>query len=411
MPFFLILFIYLFTIFNPAQAQNNAAIKQAWIEMGPHHQVIARTITTKRCPNILINETETLNMTLRTAKSKEFSVNVCEAYIPTYAKTASINQQKLALPKKSIQSIVVIGDTGCRLKYPEKIQACNNPNKWPFIKIAQQAAQLKPDLVIHVGDYYYRETACPAKNEGCSNNPHGNTWLSWQADFFKPAKPLLTAAPWVFVRGNHEDCDRGHTGWFRFLDPFKYSKTCHVYSPLYFVSIDGAELAIMDSSIASDFTAPPAQVATFTKYFQQISQRPSKNIWLLTHKPIWAIADDQKTIKAFSTLQKVAEKHLPSQLELIISGHIHLFAALNFENRPAQIIHGNSGTSLDTHLLPLIQKSLFVSHYKSITQNQFGYLVLEKQSDGWHAEEHNLEGKVTATCHLQQKHFICQTKH
>ncbi len=40
----------------------------------------------------------------------------------------------------------------------------------------------------------------------------------WQADFFRPAAPLLAAAPWLFVRGNHESCGRAGLGWFRFFD-------------------------------------------------------------------------------------------------------------------------------------------------------------------------------------------------
>jgi len=34
-----------------------------------------------------------------------------------------------------------------------------------------------------------------------------------------PAAPLLAAAPWLLVRGNHESCDRAGQGWWRFLDP------------------------------------------------------------------------------------------------------------------------------------------------------------------------------------------------
>ena len=35
------------------------------------------------------------------------------------------------------------------------------------------AAAQKPDLVIHVGDYYYRETPCPAGEAKCAGSPFG----------------------------------------------------------------------------------------------------------------------------------------------------------------------------------------------------------------------------------------------
>ena len=57
------------------------------------------------------------------------------------------------------------------------------------------ARSWKPDLVIHVGDYHYRENACPKDIAGCRDSPWGYGWDAWDADFFVPARPLLAAAP------------------------------------------------------------------------------------------------------------------------------------------------------------------------------------------------------------------------
>src|SRR6185295_2239356 len=98
-------------------------------------------------------------------------------------------------------------------------QDCNNPALWPFAQVAQSVADAKPDLVIHVGDYLYRESACPAGDAGCARSPYGYDWPTWKADFIAPAAPALRAAPWIVVRGNHEICRRGGAGYFRLLDP------------------------------------------------------------------------------------------------------------------------------------------------------------------------------------------------
>jgi hypothetical protein len=98
-------------------------------------------------------------------------------------------------------TMVSIGDTGCRGKPPnhgqQDCEASAGGDAWPLPELAAQAAKDNPDLVIHVGDYRYfyeRDNSTTA-------------WVYWQKDFFPAAQPLLLAAPWVFIRGNHESCD------------------------------------------------------------------------------------------------------------------------------------------------------------------------------------------------------------
>jgi hypothetical protein len=64
-----------------------------------------------------------------------------------------------------------------------KFQDCNDPSQWPFGAVSSAAAVSKPDLVIHVGDYLYRESSCPAGDRGCTGSPFGDDWAAWKADF------------------------------------------------------------------------------------------------------------------------------------------------------------------------------------------------------------------------------------
>src|SRR5262249_30324922 len=75
------------------------------------------------------------------------------------------------------------------------------------------------------GDYHYRDNACPSDQPQCAGSPWGYGYDVWNADVFQPAAPLLAAAPWVMVRGNHETCNPGGPGWYRFLDTNPYSAT------------------------------------------------------------------------------------------------------------------------------------------------------------------------------------------
>jgi len=162
----------------------------------------ARIVTTAAaCPMLHTDKGETA-MAVRAAASENFPL-ICAATIPAGASRASIAGTVLPLPVAAPQRILVLGDTGCRIK-GSALQACNDPAKWPFPQLAAAAAALKPDLVVHVGDYLYRESPCPAGANGCAGSPWGDNWITWQADFYTPAAPLLAAAPIVLARGNHQ---------------------------------------------------------------------------------------------------------------------------------------------------------------------------------------------------------------
>src|SRR5581483_4313059 len=152
-----------------------------------------RAITDRgACPSLTVDAAKA-PMTLRAPASNDFPA-LCSARLPDGAKAASIEGVAVPMPVADPQRILVLGDTGCRIK-GTYLQACNDPRAWPFPGLAKAAAALKPDLVLHVGDYLYRESPCPEGNAGCAGSPYGDNWPSWNADFFAPAAPLLAAAP------------------------------------------------------------------------------------------------------------------------------------------------------------------------------------------------------------------------
>src|SRR5439155_19400265 len=134
------------------------------------------------------------------SKPSSFPVPVCERDLPQGLANARIGSRSLPLPKAEMRRIVVLGDSGCRLKIFENVfQACDNSAAWPFATVAATAARFAPDVVVHVGDYHYRENACPTGNKACAGSPWGYGFDAWEADFVKPAAPLLAAAPWIVV--------------------------------------------------------------------------------------------------------------------------------------------------------------------------------------------------------------------
>ncbi len=245
----LVVILTLAACVTPAHQQTAlpAKILTSWVVLGEQGQAIARVVTLDtQCP-MLMQDGQAQRMQVRAmpatmaqrktaslpadSKPAAFPVLSCDAVINPASKSVSVDQQALPLPKAVVQRIVVIGDTGCRLqKSSDYFQDCNDGAKWAFPEVARTAASFKPDLVIHVGDYHYRENACDTRNSDCAGSPWGYGWDTWQADFFTPATPLLAAAPWVVVRGNHESCSRAGQGWWRFHGPTPFVSRARLQS-------------------------------------------------------------------------------------------------------------------------------------------------------------------------------------
>ncbi len=390
-----------------------------WLELGVDGVPIARLITrASSCP-VIVTDGQSHPMEIRLRPTDEFPVLVCEYKIPIAIKSIQINGKSLPLLKPNPQKIAVIGDTGCRLK-GKSIQNCNDPKQWPFKEIAETVANWKPDLIIHVGDYLYRETPCPKNDSGCAASAYGDFWQAWQDDFFSPSDKLLPVAPWIVARGNHELCNRGGRGWFYLLDPRSLSAQCQNYTEPYSVSLGDFDIVVMDSALANDLKAIPEQVEVYAKQFKQIESMTTGPSWLLVHRPIWGMGQtiqqgQPKVYTANYTLQAASENHLPPLISFVLSGHIHMFEILGFEDkRPIQSITGNSGTALDASLSVPI-KGIEIAQTKSVggtSIGKFGFMTLERKghnSKHWIAKARGVDGLPQATCEIENLQVICKT--
>jgi predicted phosphodiesterase len=402
----------------------------AWLSLGANGQVLARTVVKAGCPQIAVDGKQTA-MTARLAPGSRTPPAgqrlVCEANV-SGAKTVRIAGKKLRMPSATPERIVVIGDTGCRIKVeaagsgtadldseqghgPPKVQDCNNGTLWPFKAIAAAAVKSKPDLVIHVGDYIYREAACPPDySKDCGGSPWGDKWETWDADFFSPAEPLLAAAPWIFVRGNHEICARAGKGWFYYLDQDAYTQNdrCADDTPIRNVTIGGFQALVVDSSNAPDADPTPAQVENFTRQFEAASATRPTNAWFLSHRPIWAAKagekgerDKLRTLNA--TLQGAwAAAPIPG-VTMIVAGHTHLFELLSFtQPLPPQVVVGNGGTDLAHKIKAALagQSIGTATVARGDSVDDFGYALTKPAGGGkgWSLRLHDTKGKKVLEC-------------
>src|ERR1019366_2324293 len=270
---------------------SSQPLSPAWVAGGEGGHAVARIVVSSAqdCPAIRIDGAM-YPMSLRQPLPQGLRP-ACEFAIPLGAKKATVYGQALALPRGNPSRVIAIGDTGCRIKGDE-LQACNDPQQWPFAQVASQAAQERPDLIIHVGDYLYRETPCPADKQAmCGGTPAGDNWDAWNADFFTPAAKLLAAAPWAFSRGNHEDCNRSWRGWFYYLDPRPWNGTCERHSPPYVIKLGTFQLVMLDSASVSANRLNEEQASLYAKQLASL-HIPATGAWLADHHPFWGVRTD-----------------------------------------------------------------------------------------------------------------------
>jgi len=422
----------------------------AYVVLGPDGQAVARAIVSAAtCPGLDVDGVAT-SMEVRAparllpkrsdqAKASDFPVTVCEYAVPPEVRRVSFGERALPLPKPAPARIVILGDTGCRLfdgPVGSAFQPCNDRTQWPFPRVAAAAAAMHPDLVIHVGDYHYRESACPTGMGGCAGSPWGYGFDTWNADFFAPARPLLEAAPWIVVRGNHETCDRAGQGWWRALDPRPLAprQDCNDsaddpigdYSAPYTIPIGNDERVLVFDSANATNNPIPVDGLAYRTYRAQLAQAfatsaPPAGTYFAVHHPPLAFAANPRMPDSPYTgnaaLQATAGSLFgtalfPASVAAVFSGHIHAFEAVTFTSgQPPQFVFGDGGTAADAplpdpfprNLTPLAGATMRDLRYTI----RFGFATLDRTASGWALTAYDVAGAPMENCTLAQRQAQC----
>jgi predicted phosphodiesterase len=390
-----------------------AAVLSAWVQYAADGKPHARALVPLTCPAVTYDG-GSVPMRQRAGFAPGFDEVVCDAPIPPGARNVAVENVRLPSPPAAPRTIVVFGDTGCRMLDDEQ-QNCGDIADWPFPKIAQTIAAVHPDLLVHVGDYYYRENNCLKTMTSCVNR-WGDTSMSWNADWFSPAKPIFASAPLIMIRGNHEDCHRGGPAWYRYLDAADTMTACPASgtdgAPPWAASFAGLRIVVNDSAAdPSDSKPDPARIAFYAASYrkaQQLAAGASGDTWFVTHRPPFANTNETQA------LLQLNWKLAP--FDVVLAGHVHDFEGINVAGYPPLIVNGESGDDLDdagsTAKYIGLQSAgghpvyTFAAPAPYATK-QFGFAVYTKVASGWSISLRDADGIERRACALTKGAVAC----
>ncbi len=225
-----------------------------------------------------------------------------------------------------------------------------------------------------------------------------------KVEFFNDSKKILEKVPFIFIRGNHEDCNRGGKTWSVLLDNSINFKECSTYDNAFKIEFNNIEFYMIDSAYSQDIVTLDDEgkkqiefyKEEFKKLFSNISS-DKKNI-LLTHRPLFSFELDSWKENAKTTELNLIlsnslmslEKEKLNKLNFIFSGHVHIGAIIKVLNEKknlniTQVIAGNGGANLNTLAHYTGQKSIFNEENKIIDykqNNNFGFInFFPKEND------------------------------
>lgn len=431
--FFVVTLINLISVL-PVSAKN----LYSYVLLGPNNQSIVRVIVdSDTCPTLTSGSSRyPMRLRVQPENASEqaqhesfFPVGVCELNWPQGATHLSLDQQPLPELPSTIKQIAIVGDTGCRIKAPFSYQGCNDKKEWPLEEVSQSIAQEKPDVLIHVGDYLYRESACMTK--GCQGSVHGYGWDSWQEDVFKPMRAVMQATPMVLVRGNHESCRRAGEGWFRFFDPYPFdaqraclNRSVSIISQPYAITLNHSlEWIVFDSAEVQEMH-PSLNQAELKQNIEQVRGllEPHYHHWLLIHHPSLGYGYGKLTgwfggtTAIFNLFNEEGQQPSPlSQFDFFVQGHIHTFEITNYQEKglPINIVSGMGGTQLEDAFQQKslsgyeVEKGVHVKH--EVNDQHFGYLMYSEVGPTPTLMVKDVSGKTRETCliNTSQKEFEC----
>ncbi len=162
----------------------------------------------------------------------------------------------------------------------------------------------------------------------------------------------MAKAPWVFVRGNHEDCLRGGYGWNYYFGDGR--KACEVVYDPSVVRLAGLTVINVDSAHADDKYAVVPVNEKWKSIAETVASRVAGTVGpvlLMTHVAPYFVCPrscDKGGIADIGGVRAIGEAlRGTGRRTILLAGHLHPFQTLDEAGGLSQVIVGNGGADLD----------------------------------------------------------------
>jgi hypothetical protein len=178
------------------------------------------------------------------------------------------------------------------------------------------------------------------------------------------------------------------------------------------VALGTFELVMLDSASVSANILNEEQAAL---YAAQLASLHPRHAWLADHHPFWGMRADLdigKPAPVSPTLAEAWERSSPKGIDLILSGHVHLFELFSYDHgRPTQLVAGDGGTNLAEPLEGSLPEAAArgASMVSSQSQRQFGYSLLTRHGKTWDLTLKNRVRRILENCTIPNGRASCQT--
>ena len=398
-----------------------------WIQLHDNKSVILKVIDDVDnidCNNIGIDNEHTISIDTKT--DSVFKDKLCYKKFAFDEKEFVKYTDKKKNRHNHITRIAVIGDTGCRFSSYKKTR-CVNEDEWMFAKTLETVKKYDPELIIHLGDFIYVTSPCDDgdKEVGmCTHADYGDTPRNWRYEFFEPAKKTMPIAPWVIVRGNHEDCKRAYQGFFFFFgdENNKNDDVCKGVIKPYNIELEKVNLIVFDSSHFSSKDYKK-KMPGYLKQALNLSKDGKQN-WLLLHHPITIYNHNSNEMFEEQTLDSAFIANMRDKIDIMFGGHIHTSQIMHSDIFPTQIVAGNGGAELHNGYhkshknLPSIKDKIIsiIKHKQSYRKSkngepdihkyhaEHGFTLMEYMDaeDMWSIKSMSHDDKIQSSCVLHK---------
>jgi hypothetical protein len=175
--------------------------------------------------------------------------------------------------------------------------------------------------------------------------------------------------------------------------------------------VGGLTLAVMDDASAQENTLDREGAVVYAAELAGMAAS-LKPVWFVHHRPIWAAVTGPLGIPIGGNLTlmdatRINLQHrgplMPSSVTLQLSGHIHSFEAINYEQAvPPQIVAGNGGD--DLLITPRnLRGTQFQGHSgvtvaDGLSVGGFGFLLMTRLAEGWAIDLYDQAGRPKGQC-------------